>query len=164
MLPHPVRVTRVIPAPASAIFDLLADPGRHHDIDGSGTVTTSRGGHRRLKLGDSFGMDMHWGVNYSTRNDVVVFEEDRAIAWRTLAPMPLRLVLTGRTWRYDLRPVEGGTEVTETWDPTTEAFPSRLALGRLADLTRRNMTRTLARIEEIVTQENGTEESVTRGE
>ena len=29
---------RVIPAPASAIFDLLADPHRHAKIDGSGTV------------------------------------------------------------------------------------------------------------------------------
>ena len=34
-----VTVERVIPAPPEAIFDLIADPARHHDIDGSGTVS-----------------------------------------------------------------------------------------------------------------------------
>ena len=33
-----VTVDRTIPAPAEAIFELLADPSRHSDIDGSGTV------------------------------------------------------------------------------------------------------------------------------
>ena len=33
-----VTVQRLIPAPAAAIFDLLADPSRHPQIDGSGTV------------------------------------------------------------------------------------------------------------------------------
>ena len=32
-----VSVERLIPAPASEIFDLIADPNRHRDIDGSGT-------------------------------------------------------------------------------------------------------------------------------
>ncbi len=31
-------VERVIPAPAEKIFDLLADPSRHREIDGSGSV------------------------------------------------------------------------------------------------------------------------------
>ena len=33
-----MSVERVIPAPADKIFDLLVDPARHLDIDGSGTV------------------------------------------------------------------------------------------------------------------------------
>lgn len=142
----PVSVQRVIAAPAADIFAVLADPARHVEIDGSGTVRASRGGSRRLRLGDTFGMDMHWGASYSTRNEVVALEPDRVIAWRTLATWPLTLVVTGRTWRYELTPVDGGTRVTQTWDPRSEALPSRLFLGRLASLTRENMTRTLERL------------------
>jgi uncharacterized protein YndB with AHSA1/START domain len=147
-----VTVQRLIPAPAEAIFDLLADPGRHHEIDGSGTIVGARSaGERRLALGDSFGMDMDWGVNYATKNVVVEFEENRRIAWQTLAPKPLSYVLTGRIWRYELEPVDGGTIVRETWDISKEAFVSRPVVRRMADLTRRNMEKTLERIEEIVT-------------
>lgn len=146
-----VTVQRVIPAPASAIFDLLVDPARHVEIDGSGTVVAPRSDRaRRLGLGDSFGMDMRWKVAYATRNVVTEFEENRRIAWRTLAPSPLDKFFTGRTWRYELESVQGGTLVRETWDPTTEAWPGRLAIGRLAGLTRRNMEATLKRIEEVV--------------
>ncbi|MFW5469718.1 SRPBCC family protein [Knoellia sp. CPCC 206435] len=146
-----VSVERVVPATADKIFDLLVDPARHLDIDGSGTVRRARSGGRRLRLGDSFGMDMKLGARYSTRNEVVELVEDRRIAWRTLAPFPLSLLFTGRTWRYELEPVDGGTLVRETWDLSTEAFPGRPAVRRMAGTTRRNMDRTLARIEEIVT-------------
>ncbi|CCH68980.1 Dimethyladenosine transferase (RRNA methylation) [Phycicoccus elongatus Lp2] len=148
-----VTVQRLIPAPAEAIFDLLADPGRHHEIDGSGTIVGARSaGERRLALGDSFGMDMDWGVNYATKNVVVEFEENRRIAWQTLAPKPLSYVLTGRIWRYELEPVEGGTIVRETWDTRQEALPSRYVVrATLTDLTRRNMEKTLQRIQDVVT-------------
>jgi uncharacterized protein YndB with AHSA1/START domain len=145
-----VSVERVIHAPSDAIFDLLVDPARHLDIDGSGTVRRARSGGRRLKLGDSFGMDMKLGARYSTRTEVVELVEDRLIAWRTLAPFPLSLLFTGRTWRYELEPVEAGTLVRETWDLSTEARPGRPAVRRMADQTRRNMERTLTRIDELV--------------
>ena len=147
-----LTVQRVIPASPVAIFDLLADPARHVDIDGSGTVKAARSGGRRLKLGDSFGMDMKLGVAYATRNVVVEFEENRRIAWQTLAPKPLSYVLTGRIWRYELEPVEGGTIVRETWDTRQEALPSRYVVrATLTDLTRRNMEKTLQRIQDVVT-------------
>lgn len=154
--PGQVTVQRLIPAPAEAIFDILANPARHSEIDGSGTVRQARSsrGERRLALGDSFGMDMNWGLSYATRNVVTEFEENRRIAWRTLAPAPLDRLFTGRTWRYELEPHEGGTIVRETWDTTTEAWPARLAVRRLSDLTRRNMTRTLERIEDVVTAQD----------
>jgi uncharacterized protein YndB with AHSA1/START domain len=145
-----VTVERVVPAPPSAVFDLLVDPARHLEIDGSGTVQRARSGGRRLRLGDSFGMDMKWGPRYSTRNLVVELEEDRRIAWRTLAPAPLDRLFTGRTWRYELEEVEGGTRVRETWDISTEAPLGRPVVRRLAEQTRGNMERTLERIEEAV--------------
>lgn len=154
---QPVSVSRVIAAPAKPIFDLLADPAGHTQIDGSGTLTGARSGGRRLALGDSFGMSMNWGVSYATRNVVVEFEENRRIAWQTLAPQALlQKLFTGRIWRYELEEVEGGTRVTETWDPTTEAAPARLFMGRLSDLTRHNMKATLARLDEVVTGSEGT--------
>ena len=146
-MPVVVSVERVIPAPAASIFDLLADPARHVEI----VVGPRSARARRLALGDSFGMDMDWKVTYATRNEVTEFEENRRIAWRTLAASPLDKLFTGRTWRYELEPVDGGTLVRETWDSTTEAWPGRLAMGRLAGLTRRNMEATLRRIEEVVT-------------
>lgn len=147
-----VTVERVIPAPPEVIFDLLSHPERHSEFDGSGTVQKARRSGRRVGLGDSFGMDMKWGVPYSTRNVVREFEEGRRIAWQTLAPAPLDKVFTGRTWRYELEPVDGGTLVRETWDVSTEAPLSRgIIRSRLSDLTRKNMERTLERIEETVT-------------
>lgn len=150
--PAAVTVERLIPAPAREIFDLLATPDRHAELDGSGTVRTSRGSDRTVGLGDSFGMNMRWGVPYATRNQVTEFEQDRLIAWRTLAPGPLSLVFTGRTWRYELTPVKGGTLVRETWDTSTERPLTRaLIRERLGGLTKRNMEQTLERIEELVT-------------
>jgi hypothetical protein len=35
---RPVVVSRRIGAPASVIFPILADPGRHRELDGSGMV------------------------------------------------------------------------------------------------------------------------------
>ena len=150
--PAAVTVERLIPAPAEMIFDLLATPARHAELDGSGTVRRARGSDRRVGLGDSFGMNMRWGVPYATRNEVTEFEQDRLIAWRTLAPGPLSLLFTGRTWRYELTPADGGTLVRETWDTSTERPLTRaLIRARLGGLTKRNMQQTLERIEQVVT-------------
>ena len=47
-------VERFIPASPDAIFDLLADPSRHQEIDGSGTVKGTAEGSQRLA--DGFGV------------------------------------------------------------------------------------------------------------
>ena len=61
-------VERLIAAPAETIFDLLADPARHAEIDGSGTVRgVSESEGQRLALGDKFGMSMHMGIGYTRR-------------------------------------------------------------------------------------------------
>ena len=145
-----LTVQRVIPASPVAIFDLLADPARHVDIDGSGTVKHARSGGRRPKLGDSFGMDMKLGVAYATRNVVVEFEENRRIAWQTLAASPLDRFITGRVWRYELEPVDGGTLVKQSWDIRKEKPLSKPGVRRMAAMTERNMNRTLERIAEIL--------------
>ena len=145
-----VSVSRVIEASPDVIFDVLADPARHVEIDGSGSVAAVRGGSRRLELGSRFGMDMKMGpLPYRITNTVKEFEEDRLIAWAHLG---------GHRWRYELRPVtvDGvtATEVTESFDWSTcnpvvgkgielagypERHPADMAatLERLADVAER---------------------------
>jgi uncharacterized protein YndB with AHSA1/START domain len=146
-----LSVQRLIPGPPEPIFDLLADPAGHAAIDGGGTVKAARSGGRRLAVGDRFGMDMHLGVAYSTRNTVVELEENRRIAWQTTATGPLGTLLGGRVWRYVLEPVEGGTLVTESWDLSQERWTSKpFVKATMTASTRANMERTLDRIAGLV--------------
>ena len=143
-------VERVIPAPASVIFDLLADPRRHPDIDGSGTVRETKPGVvERLSLGSKFGMSMKLGVKYSMISEVIEFEENRRIAWQSRPPSNFGAKFGGgRIWSYDLEPVEGGTRVRESWDISQEKVKAFVRPARKR--TKKAMEKTLARIEEIV--------------
>ncbi len=110
-----VSVSRVIKASPEVIFDLLADPARHAEIDGSGTVQQARGESNRLELGSKFGMDMKLGpLPYRMENTVAEFEENRLIAWHHPGK---------HRWRYELEPVDGGTRVTESFDWSTAPKP-----------------------------------------
>ena len=144
-----LSVERVIPAPPEKIFALLADPRRHLEIDGSGTLRGAIDGPAPLGLGDQFGMNMKIGGPYQMTNTVVELEQNRRIAWQ---PRPriaaAALLIGGRIFRYELEPVAGGTRVRETWDLSEERFPLSAALR---SATRRNMTRTLERLEKAVT-------------
>ena len=143
-----VSVERVIAAPPQAIFAVLADPRRHKDFDGSGSVGEAKDLPDRLRLGSTFGMSMKMVVRYSMVNEVVEFEEGRRIAWQPRMKL-FAWVSGGRIWRYELEPVDGGTRVTETWDITKEK--SKAFARPAAKKTRANMEQTLARLEEIVT-------------
>jgi hypothetical protein len=108
----------VVPAPATDIFNLLADPRRHSEIDGSGSVKAAKiNAPERLSLGAKFGMDMKIGLPYKITNEVVEFEEGRLIGWRHFG---------GHVWRYILEPAEGGTKVTEQFDWNTNKSPIML--------------------------------------
>ena len=147
-------VERVIPAVPEAIFALLADPSRHHEIDGSGTVRDAKDAPERLALGSTFGMAMHQGFGYSMENTVVEFEDGRRIAWQTRMPKPIiSKLIGGRIWRYELEPVEGGTLVRESWDISQEQI--KLLVAPMRGKTRKSMEATLARIEEVVTRDAG---------
>jgi uncharacterized protein YndB with AHSA1/START domain len=143
-----VSVERVIPAPPEKIFDLLANPARHREIDGSGTVRDPSHT-ERLKLGSTFDMKMKLGLPYTMTNTVVEFEENRKIAWQ---PRPKKFKrMGGRIWRYELEPVDGGTRVRESWDISQEAGMKSI-VKKGGEHTKKNMEKTLERIEEIVTK------------
>lgn len=142
-----VSVERVVPAAAHEVFALLADPRRHREIDGSGTLRDTVDGPPRLFPGARFGMRMHLGAPYQMTSTVVEFEEGRRIAWQPRPTSRLAaLAIGGRIWRYELEPVEAGTLVRETWDIRSERVPFPLLAARTA--ARRAMTRTLERLEE----------------
>jgi uncharacterized protein YndB with AHSA1/START domain len=147
-----VSVERVIAAPADRIFELLADPARHHDIDGSGSVRDAKGEPSRLQMGSTFGMTMHLAIGYSTTNTVIEFDDGKRIAWQT-APVGIQgRFFGGRIWRYELEPADGGTRVRESWDISQEKGPvkSILRTAKAKDHTRTAMEKTLANIATIV--------------
>jgi uncharacterized protein YndB with AHSA1/START domain len=150
MAPNPdtESVERVIPAPAEQIFALLADPRRHKDFDGSGTVRDAKNVPDHLELGSKFGMSMHLGVPYSMTSTVIEFEPNRRIAWQTWAPGIAHRLAGGRIWRYELEPVEGGTLVRETWDISQERVKAVVRPARGKTIT--GMTKTLERIEAVL--------------
>jgi uncharacterized protein YndB with AHSA1/START domain len=143
---------RTIAAPPAAIFALIADPSRHQDIDGSGTVRAATEPSRQVKIGDEFGMNMEFGGAYTMTSTVIEFEADRRIAWQSRPPKDAsrwRHMFGGRIWRYELQPVEGGTVVRESWDLSEEGF--RLLVWGYRHKTHSNMVATLERIEALVT-------------
>src|SRR5881392_3934770 len=92
--PHVETVERFIKAPAADIFAVVADPARHHEIDGSGTVQGVKAeatvSSTPLTLGSTFSMKMKMGFPYTMVNTIVEFEPDRLIAWQ---PRPESRVL-----------------------------------------------------------------------
>jgi len=147
-----LTVERVVPAPPEVVFDILADPTRHHLIDGSGMLRgATEAAVPRLVLGATFGMSMKMLVAYSTVNRVVEFEEGRRIAWRTGPEGAVGRYVAGRIWRYELETVDGGTLVRESWDITTDHQRHLLKLGDIwSGKTRRDMVRTLERLGHLV--------------
>src|SRR6478735_7417866 len=141
MSEHPdvVTVERMIPAPAADIFAVIADPNRHREIDGSGTVRDAKNVPTELELGSTFGMSMKMGLPYSMVSTVIEFERDRLLAWQTTGPTAIGKYVGGRIWRDELEPVEGGTLVKESWDIRHESFFTKPVVRFGADTTRTNM-------------------------
>ncbi|MEU7691501.1 fumarylacetoacetate hydrolase family protein [Microbispora hainanensis] len=135
----------LIAAPAAAVFDVIADPHRHHHFDGSGTVAGTITGPARLTLGAEFSVSMVlFDVPYEVTNTVVEYEENRRIAWAH----------PGRhRWRYELEEVEGGTLVTETCDFTTSPQGERVAGSAWGRRDAEAIEKTLPRLKALV--ENG---------
>jgi uncharacterized protein YndB with AHSA1/START domain len=150
--PQIESVTRIINANPEQIFKVLADPRMHRVIDGSGAVRDCKGKPERLNLGTTFGMAMHVGVPYSMVNTVIEYVENRLIAWQTRGPTMVGKFVGGRIWRYELEPVDGGTEVRETWDITQESKLTKPLVRGAGAATKTNMATTLQRLDNLVTK------------
>jgi hypothetical protein len=149
-----VSSERVIQAPAPLIFDVLADPRRHPDFDGSGSVKKVRSdAPARLSEGATFAMEMKRGLPYGMINTVVEFEEGRTIAWAPKLASGRGARFFGRIWRYELEPVDEGTLVRETWDISHESL--RLLLRYVYSTRfRKDMVKSLRLLDGLVTHQS----------
>jgi uncharacterized protein YndB with AHSA1/START domain len=106
--PNKTAARIIINAPASTIFDLLANPSSHQLFDGSETIQNAVSGPERLFLGAQFSMAMKIKIPYRIKNTVVAFEENKKISWCHMMKW---------TWTYELTDLgNGSTQVTESFD------------------------------------------------
>ena len=138
--PAIVSATRTVAAPAQEIFDLLATPRRHGEIDGSGSVRGPQARTpERLSPGAKFGMEMRIGLPYKILNEVVEFVEPSRIAWRHFG---------GHVWRYLLESVDADhTRVTEQFDASGSRAPLVLTVIRARSRNAKAINATLARLQ-----------------
>lgn len=147
-----VTVERLIPAPAADIFEVLATPGQHTGLDGSGMLQGAPSRTERLHLGARFSMAMRQGpFSYRSVNEVTEFEEDRRLAWRTTGQWRGRTIVGGQWWRYLLEPTGDGTLVHHSYEWGRAMLPLvTIQLPRYPRRMARSMPQTLLRLEETV--------------
>ncbi|WP_420436158.1 SRPBCC family protein [Candidatus Poriferisodalis sp.] len=137
-----VSVERLIDAPAERIFAVLADPSRHCEIDGSGTLNRLTTSSAPLALGSTFSMRIKGGIAYTVKNRVLEFEENRLITWAHWQ---------GQRWSYRLEPQpDGGTLVRETFNWSTAKLPRSIELLGAHRKNVPSMEKTLERLAALV--------------
>lgn len=162
---EPVAVSRRIRASAHDIFQILADPSRHSELDGSRSLRGAASTAMICGVGDVFVMKMyfpHLG-DYEMNNHVVEYQPDRRISWEPEAgqghpaaspdsPEPARW---GHRWSYELTP-DGpdATIVTETYDCSRAPRDER---ARMDDgkVWAASMARTLERLDALCSRPGG---------
>ena len=118
-----ITVERTINASSDAVFDVLSNPHRHVDLDGSGFITAVAKGDRIEGVGDTFRMNMsgdHMGGDYQTDNVVSAYDEKRMIGWKTA---PAGTEPPGWEWLWQLKS-EGSNattvSITYDWSKVTD--------------------------------------------
>ena len=110
-------VERTIEAPVDAVFDVLSNPARHQELDGSGFIRGVDHADRIQKVGDVFTMNMsgdHMGGDYQTDNHVTGYAKDKLVAWKTA---PAGTEPPGWEWVWELESQgPGETLVRHTYD------------------------------------------------
>jgi len=158
----PVTVSRRICAPAHAIFQVLADPARHPEFDGSESLRGAGSTAVISGVGDVFVMKMHFPHigDYEMNNHVVEYEQDRRIGWQPEAGRghpnaasdgsePARW---GQRWSYQLTP-DGpdATIVTEIYDCSQAPEEERAGIDN-GRIWTEAMVETLKRLDALSTR------------
>lgn len=112
-----ITVSRPIDASTTAVFDVLSNPERHAEIDGSGFVLGDERSDRITATGQVFRMNMsgdHMGGDYQTDNTVTGYDDHHLLAWQTA---PAGTEPPGWEWVWELAARgSDATEVTLTYD------------------------------------------------
>lgn len=148
-----IEVTRPIPAPPSAIFDILRSPAGHVAIDASGMLQDFTGAPAE-KVGDTFVIHMdRESLNdvplgkYDVTVHIITFEPNKEIAWNLGPNIPFP-----HFYGYRLDPgANGVTDVTAYYDwskvtgdikerfPVVPASALRATLGILERTVRKGL-------------------------
>ena len=136
---EPVAVSRRICVPAHDIFQVLANPVRHPEFDGSQSLRGPRSTAMISGVGDVFVMKMYFSHigDYEMNNHVVEYEQDRRIGSEPEAgrghpntvPDSQDAARWGHRWSYQLTP-DGpdATIVTEIYDCSRAPADERVAM------------------------------------
>jgi uncharacterized protein YndB with AHSA1/START domain len=141
---HQIQVSRIVEAPVERVFALIADPDRHPDLDGTGTLRASRTHTVITEVGDVFIMDVHAhdiGRNQS-QSVVTTYVRDRALGW---APGPVDRDPFGHTFTFTLEPNgDDQTLVTLTYD--WSAVTDEQLLATMPRVSKEELSRSLDRL------------------
>lgn len=116
-----ISVSRDIPAVASDIFAVLANPAMHSHIDGTGMAQSADGAAVITKVGDVFVINMkHWSLgDYGMENHVVDFVANRRIVWEPRAH-------TYQSSKFDEMVKDEGRRETRYWGWELESIGATL--------------------------------------
>ncbi|CPR12894.1 polyketide cyclase / dehydrase and lipid transport [Mycobacterium bohemicum DSM 44277] len=107
----PRRVSRSVEvaAPVAELYAMAADPRRHQELDGSGTVGGNIDSPTELAVGSKFSTKMKmYGLPYRITSTVTDLQPNQVVEWRH--PM-------GHRWRWEFEALSPTlTRVTETFD------------------------------------------------
>ena len=160
---QPVAVTRRIGAPAHDIFQVLADPARHPEFDGSGSLRGAGSAAVISGVGDVFVMKMYFSHlgDYEMNNHVVEYELDRRLGWEpeaghghpNAAPEGAESSRWGQRWSYQLTP-DGpdATVVTEIYDCSRAPEEERAGMDN-GRVWLESMAKTLERLDALCTRQ-----------
>jgi hypothetical protein len=152
----PVVMSRRIQAEAGAIFEILADPRRHTDLDGSGMLRGALTDSVVTGVGDVFVLKMYLERlgDYEMANHVVEFEVGRRITWEPQRH-DIDLPHSGHRWGFELAPDgPGATVVTEIFDCSRWSPDDRVAID-FGRIWVEAMATTLERLDEQVSAGTG---------
>jgi uncharacterized protein YndB with AHSA1/START domain len=143
-----VAVSTMIAAPPEAVWDLISDVTRMGRWSPETVECRWLGGADHALVGARFvGVNARGGRRWRTYCRVVAADRGRAFAFEVTGGRVFRVA----QWRYDLRPVDGGCDVTESWQDRRGRFMTwygRRVIGVTdrREHNRRGMRETLARL------------------
>jgi hypothetical protein len=146
-----ITVQRQIPSSAKDLFDVLSNPARHIELDGSGFVRGDDHSDRITANGQKFRMNMtgeHMGGDYQTDNFVSGYVTDKLIAWKTA---PAGTEPPGWEWMWELDPQgPDSTDVRLTYDWSKVTDKALLAKGLFPLVSESQLEDSLAKLAEAV--------------
>lgn len=107
--PRQVSRSVEVAAPAAELFAMAADPRRHRELDGSGTVRDNVKAPAEITVGSKFSTNMKmFGLPYRITSTVTALQPDELVEWRHPE---------GHRWRWEFEALSPSlTRVTETFD------------------------------------------------